>query len=567
MNSTAPLLSVCAALGCWITPPAHASLALWSAHGMERIGRHAVPRSVERVTLAAARNEWEAVQLVVFAPAEEQAQAAFSITPFTSTDGVMLPPAELYQEQYVTVRTASPHSPLGVGEYADALVPAVDAKAPSANLIGPYNQPWWLEQFIPTEAVPGIYLSTVTCHGTDGDRTLTLELTVWPITLPARSTLRSTFGCHWGRVAEIHHLPSFSSSVTLREKVAVYQALLAAHRLTPEPMYPEIDVAADGTLTSFPLAELRTFFQDLHATSFPLPICATWPFADPLKKDRKAALRYLRTVMKIMQQQGWASDCFVDCPVDEPASAAAYAQVRAWGQFCQEAAAGCGTRVPLLCTVAPEPHPDLGSLLGAVDIWVPCVSDLLKDSLLAQPSALSQQHAAGAPVWAYTAMVDYRPEFTHGQDCHPIDHHPPTWCLDFAPMNYRILAWQCAAQNLQGLLYWDTIHWGAERDPWTDPGTFTEPGAVYNGDGCLLYPSAHGPVASLRLKWLRDGMEDHCLIQLAKSKGLASLAETEVSQIARGIVDWDADPTALLAARQRLGAALSATQTMQTTLR
>ena len=556
MNSKSSLRHVLAALLLAVPAIAHCSLALWSAPSMERISRTAPPRSADVITLAAARNAWESVQLIVSATAADQAQAAFVITPFTTVDGSTLPPAQLYQEGYVKVTTASPHSPLGIGEYPDALIPAADAKPAKEYFPESYNQPWWLEQFIPADATPGLYRATVTCQDKDSKRTLEIELTVWPITLPDRTTLRSSFGANWCRVAEIHNLPAFASSSVLRSKVKEYQTLLAAHRLTPEPMYPDIEVAADGTLKSFPVEELRPYFEKLHATSFALPICAKWPFADPLGKHRAATIKYLANVIQAMHKQGWAGSCFVDCPVDEPASAKAYADVRAWGAICHAAAEKTGLPVPLLCTISPTPHPEWGSLIHSVDTWVPSVADILTDSE-AQKSIIKSRQTEGEIVWAYTAMVNYPDTFSEAHPENPVDHHPPTWLIDYAPMNYRITAWQCAANHWQGLLYWDSIHWNAESDPWQDPATFTEPGRVYNGDGCLVYPSPKGPLASLRMKWLRQGMEDHCLLELARQAGLGELVTQELQRIAPGIADWSADPKNLLEARLRIGNALA----------
>jgi hypothetical protein len=563
MNSNSSLRNALAALLLAVPAIAHCSLALWSAPSMERISRTSPPRSADVISLAAARNAWESVQVIVNATSAEQAQASFVITPFTSADGSILPPAQLYQEGYVKVTTASPHSPLGTGEYADALIPASDATPTKEYFPGTFNQPWWLDQFIPADAAPGLYSATVTCQTNDSKRTLEVELTVWPVTLPDRSTLRSSFGANWCRVAEIHNLPAYATSSVLRSKVREYQTVLAAHRLTPEPMYPEIEVAADGTIKSFPIEELRPYFENLHATSFALPICASWPFADPLGKHRAATIKYLSNVIQAMHKRGWGRGCFVDCPVDEPASAKAYDQVRAWGAICHAAAEKSGLAVPLLCTISPTLHDEWGSLIHSVDIWTPSVGDILLDSQ-APTSMIKSRQAEGEIVWAYTAMVNYPDSFVAQHPDNPIDQHPPAWLIDYAPMNYRIMAWQCAANNWQGLLYWDTIHWGDDSDPWQNPATFTEPGRVYNGDGCLMYPSSKGPLASIRLKWLRQGMEDHCLLELARQAGLTDLVNHEVKSIAPSIAGWSADPKSLLEARLRIGNALAASISNQT---
>jgi len=57
----------------------------------------------------------------------------------------------------------------------------------------------------------------------------------------------------------------------------------------------------------------------------------------------------------------------------------------------------------------------------------------------------------------------------------------------------------------------------------------------------------------MRLKWLRDGVEDYDYVQILKDLGKADLA----MQIARSVgpdwTNWTRDPNAIEAARQKLG--------------
>jgi len=63
----------------------------------------------------------------------------------------------------------------------------------------------------------------------------------------------------------------------------------------------------------------------------------------------------------------------------------------------------------------------------------------------------------------------------------------------------------------EGILYWATDNWTkVDCDPWSETETFP----TGNGDGSLLYPGRDfkGPVASMRLKMLREGLEDYELL-------------------------------------------------------
>src|SRR5690606_28951498 len=75
----------------------------------------------------------------------------------------------------------------------------------------------------------------------------------------------------------------------------------------------------------------------------------------------------------------------------------------------------------------------------------------------------------------------------------------------------------------EGVHYWNGYAPG-ERDPWMQPADDTPA----NGNGILLYPAADGPLPSMRLATLRDGIEDFAyLVRLARL--LARAEERNVS--------------------------------------
>ena len=543
--------------------------AFWSVDSMTRISPDTPPRVIDEIQLHACQNSTEAFQVVVAATASIQKQTRIAVSPWKGPESPAAPLTTLYQEHYVRVTTSSPHAPLPPGQYPDPLAPSADGRFLKLPMDLPLadssitNQPWWIDVKIPPNTLAGDYHATVSLTTDTHQRSIPVKLTVWPITLPDRPTLRSSFVAHWGRVAEIHGLARDGQDAKLRALTSQYHNLLAEHRLATDSLDPVIDLAANGSIRSMSVTEYEDRFEKQHATSLPVPMTARWPFSDPLGQHRESAIRYLASFMQVMKQHGWERFCFLDCPVDEPESANAYEQVRAWGRLCHEASRACGIHLPLLCTEQPNPSKsEWGSLVGAVDIWVPYLGELWHSPDQPDPSILlKKRQAAGDEIWTYVAMVQYPNGFLRNASDHPIDHLPPAWLLDYAPMNFRITSWLCAANHWRGLLYWDTIHWQSGSDPWRDPATFREGTTVYNGDGCLIYPTTKGPVPSMRLKWLRASFEDHALIQLARKAGLNIFTDQQVSSIARGIADWDADPAPLLNARRQIGEALARHQT------
>nr|WP_255426750.1 DUF4091 domain-containing protein [Pseudonocardia sp. C8] len=142
-------------------------------------------------------------------------------------------------------------------------------------------------------------------------------------------------------------------------------------------------------------------------------------------------------------------------------------------------------------------------------------------------------------VWSYNALVQ--------------DGYSPKWLIDFPPVHLRVQpGFLNQALGLTGLLYWRADNW--VQDVWTDVHTYA---GGYPGEGVLVYPGEEvglpgGAVPSIRLKWLRDGVDDYDYIDLARAGGHERAVTEIVSTVARSWSDWSPDPVVLRAARAEL---------------
>jgi hypothetical protein len=210
--------------------------------------------------------------------------------------------------------------------------------------------------------------------------------------------------------------------------------------------------------------------------------------------------------------------------------------LRAWARALHEA------DVANLVVTPPVPAlGDDGSGRPAVDIWVVSPGDYH-----AAPESVREAIAGGTKVWGTTALAE--------------DQDAPAWLLDRPPLGYRLLpGFISQSLGFTGLLYWAVDHWGS--DPW-DPAYRSADGRAWPGEGILVYPGGPvgvaGVIPSMRLKWIRDGVEDYDLIAAARAAGIPGL-EAEIQTVAGR--DWagaTGDPAALTTARRRLGEALDA---------
>src|SRR5579885_1228283 len=138
------------------------------------------------------------------------------------------------------------------------------------------------------------------------------------------------------------------------------------------------------------------------------------------------------------------------------------------------------------------------------------------------------------------------------------DSYSPKWEIDFAPIDFRIQpGFINQVLGLTGLLYWRVDFW-LNANPWTNldnVGYFST--NDYPGDGTLVYPGSQIGISSvapsIRLKWIRDGVDDYDYIQLLKNAGYGSWALGLAQGIAPDWTNWTRDSNALASVRQQLG--------------
>jgi hypothetical protein len=127
-----------------------------------------------------------------------------------------------------------------------------------------------------------------------------------------------------------------------------------------------------------------------------------------------------------------------------------------------------------------------------------------------------------------------------------------------APLN-RAMGPLAFLAGVDGELYFDTVYAYNTKNAWEDIFEFGG-----NGDGTLFYPgtparlgtSAHQPVVSLRLKHIRDGLEDYEYLRLLKKLGEEPFARESVRQLARSGYQVERDPRKWEQVRQEMTARL-----------
>ena len=107
--------------------------------------------------------------------------------------------------------------------------------------------------------------------------------------------------------------------------------------------------------------------------------------------------------------------------------------------------------------------------------------------------------------------------------CVEPDYPYPTYHIDDTVLSARLESWMKADYNIQGNLYWSTCLYSEpsqQAEAMVYPEDFYSGNAARslatNGEGFVLYPGAkygiYGPLPSLRLEQIRDGLEEYEMI-------------------------------------------------------
>lgn len=551
--------------------PASPAVEVWTASSMHRVMRDDASGKSSAVTLSAARGEWESFQIVVTGEATET--RTLTLLPHEAqleAGTATLPAPRIFREHYVTVSQSTPMSCLPPGDYPDALLP-LELEPPATTRSGTGNQPFWVDVFVPYNTPAGRYAGHIEIRNDSGGvvETVPYSVEVRDFDLPVVPRLRTSFGLTWRRIAEVHGFDRDAPEPTPEHArlIDAYAALLAEHRLSVDQLESTYPDGRTGVLDKAAVERaMRDHLLHRHASTLGLPIWPDWPFGDPLGIDREAAQKCVADWVGLLSHFHAQDRAYVIMgALDEPNDAEAYERVREWGRFFDEVEEKHHVHIPLLITEQPTPERESwGRLDGAVDIWVAHFGSVWED--MESPNAprdIEKRLAAGDEVWAYAALTQIPDEWErlHGGPGTLHEGHPPVWALDYPPMNHRILGWLLPIHGITGLAYWDMLYAADGVDVWKDAGVFHHPsGAIYNGDGAYLYPATQArfgtdqPVASIRLKWIRDAAEDYEYLMLATDLGLGEEARRWTQTFARGFGDWTNDIAALNTARDQIAA-------------
>lgn len=481
----------------------------------------------DRAAMQAARGEAECFQVIL--PSYVGGSISSGPMQLTGPGGCVMPQSALrvYRVGYVP-------SPKG-RQLADPLFDDLNTGDPKLPCV------LWYTLHVPSDAPAGVYSGSVRFSVGAKSFSVPIQLTVWDFEVPKQGHLRTDFWFfraqikrHYGRASD----PGFP-------EVSKYLEMALDHRLTPidccegnvAPMF-KIYREAGGKLTIdwTEFDRYAQFLIDRGGTALsltPTHWYAMW-FSDRLKgfydpatiTDRATGkvetvaypycstehldmLKwYLREAVAHFRAKGWLKYAFVQ-PLDEVAETE---ENQAIVKACHDADPEVKV---LMDVVTPASSKMFKDYLG---IWCPLTPNL-------PGGGFEEARAKGQDVWWYVC-------------CGPTGAYANLFANQSCVI-HRQLFWQSWKYQSQGLLYWGINFWhwwGAE--PKYDAAT-AWPNSQANlgntlvaddlvGDGFFIYPGPKGPIGSIRLEAMRDGLEDYEYLWLLNERvRAAKTANTE----------------------------------------
>ncbi len=324
--------------------------------------------------------------------------------------------------------------------------------------------------------------------------TFTVKVHVWDITLPEEKTFQTSVGLN------AYHIGRFDTSGA--DAYKRYYDLLLEHNVAAHTLpYDILDERADA------------YMSDPRVTSFVIGLWEAGGWSDE---------KILSYYEKLKTNETWLKKALFYV-IDEPTTEESF---KKYNDLCIR----LGELCPEIGVIAPfYTNYEMGNKKDQLDImaentilWCPklCLWDDERSygdfNITWQEKSFAERmkefQAEGDTVWSYVCND-------------PIDPYAQLF-IDTDGLVHRLMMWQHYQRDITGFLYWSVNTWGyrdyKEINPWEQVynGVNDGGGSPVYGEGYLLYPGIKvgipGAVGSLRLKLLRDGIDDIELFYVAE---------------------------------------------------
>lgn len=533
---------------------------------------HAFPGGT--AAISAAKNEFEAFQIVIPGLANNVTATASDLTcssggcagsrigAATCSGGVGTGGnIRLYRERYYdqTISSADwsdTHAMLGT--LPDALIPQVDefyneCRTFTFSVASGNNGVIWVDIFVPQNQPAGSYTGNITVSSDQGSGTVPVSLEVWDFALPSTASLHSTFNMSGGAI-RVQHAAGAICDASIASLHRRYGAMGLDHRITINVLDDECNNTASYVASTY-----AALFDGTLSTA---------PEITRLVGAKTTSIQYLQGLTDSTALAAWASTMHAHAgwfqqlfqyTIDEP-SGSGFSNIAPRAMAAHAADPSFRTLVTTdldeAFAAGVNYNRDINRFVEVIDhLEGTAGNERFEYNDYPQGSGANWEASNSInEVWTYQSCD------SHGCGAAGTDRWP-SYMIDARPMRNRALEWFSFKNRLKGELYFD-VNFAWNGSEWTNQFAFSG-----HGDGTLLYPgtpsavsggsteaiggSHHIPIASIRFKLIREGMEDYEYMALLEGQGQRAFAESEIAAVfPGGAVNTEGDPEALYARRQ-----------------
>src|SRR5512141_529014 len=465
-------------------------------------------RNQNSASLAGCGNEFVSFQIAIYGPATVNGVTIPDFGPFKQNQNV-----RVYRVGWINLSRAT--GPDGfTGRAPDPLIPDVDDIVGEKRNAFPFTVPngelWclWVEFFIPKDTPAQYCNGTVQVNLSSGTASIPVSFKIWGFNIPATPTIRSFYRLTYPCLPAQHDCSTTAKYNTMASR---YAQMALDHRFT----LCGLDTG-DSNINNF-----NAYFG---------PFCdGTGQYDSKSIGTRLGGARWTAiyggsfgmgsTFINNCSSRGWLPRVVnYGSSLDEPGV------VSNWSRIASELNRmhGVSTVVKNLVTTTLSAATSAGQQ-NNIEILCPVIDGLRTKSSDTRPSYSSWLSANGnREIWTYMSCDSWGCGGSSGGGW-------ATFAIDFRdPLGHatgmatRQFGWICYNEKVNGHLYYETGLAYTTGDPWTNQFNYGG-----NGDGNLFYPgttlkiggSTEIPVASLRLKHLRSGMQDYEYLKILDGLG------------------------------------------------
>lgn len=531
--------------------------AVWTEGPLLKVGPSTLAQNLVPARLLAARNEFESFQIVIRGEAPVSGVRA-KVGELTGPLGAKIPQSNvrLYREALINVTT--PSGAIGAkGRFPDGLIPDVDEVDGQTRSAFPFDIPageahaLWVDVLVPLDAPAGLYTGTIQVSAGGLDTQVPVELEVLGFTLPSTPTLTTAFRAWPASICLAHTgTADCGSPETAMELLSKYARLALDHRISLSNLFV---LRRDPQDTGVVLGKNGEDWSGFDAAFGPL---LDGTAATQLSGAKLTAVEYgwklspeaLASYGQHARDKGFLDRVF-DYTADEPPYGSKWEDIAPRSATVHAAVPDMRTLVTTNVNAATD-----NKLADSLDILVPIVNHM---DAPVPPFAGNQRPRyedfarRGGEIWLYQSCMSHGCSFGGAEE----GAAWPSYMVDVSAPRNRAMQWVDFSYGATGELYYETVL-AYDRDPWADQFTFSG-----NGDGTLLYPgkpskvggSSDVPVPSLRLKHIRDGIEDYEYLSLLAKLGDRALAEKLAREVVPTAHRISENPNVILEARRTAG--------------